>query len=90
MIKIAVESCTLLSNLGENPILIGIDKPTFHFHSLRHSHVALLLFKGVPLYAISKRLGHASMSTTAKKYAYMLDELKQQSDTQITKILDNL
>lgn len=67
-----------------------IDKPTFHFHSLRHSHVALLLFKGVPLYAISKRLGHASMSTTAKKYAYMLDELKQQSDTQITKILDNL
>ncbi|MCT3614924.1 site-specific integrase, partial [Lactobacillus acidophilus] len=32
----------------------------------------------VPLYAISKRLGHANMSTTAKKYAYMLDELKQQ------------
>lgn len=67
-----------------------IDKPTFHFHSLRHSHVALLLFKGVSLYAISKRLGHANMSTTVKKYAYMLDELKQKSDIQITQILDNL
>lgn len=68
----------------------GIEKSGFHFHSLRHSHVALLLFKGIPLYAISKRLGHANMATTAKKYAYMLDELKQQSDMQITKILDNL
>lgn len=68
----------------------GIDKSSFHFGSLRHSHVALLLFKGVPLYAISKRLGHADMSTTAKKYAYMLDELKQQSDEQITQILDQL
>lgn len=67
-----------------------IDKPTFHFHSLRHTHVALLLFKNVPLYAISKRLGHADMATTAKKYAYMLDELRQQSDEQITKILDEL
>lgn len=67
-----------------------IDKPSFHFHSLRHSHVALLLFKGVPLYAISKRLGHANMTTTANKYAYMLDELKQRSDDQITKILNEL
>ena len=57
---------------------LNIDKPSFHFHSVRHTHVALLPFKGVPLYAISKRLGHANMSTTAKKYAYMLDELKQQ------------
>lgn len=69
---------------------LKIDKPTFHFHSVRHTHVALLLFKGVPLYAISKRLGHANMSTTAKKYAYMLDEFKQQSDDRITEILDNL
>lgn len=68
----------------------NINKPSFHFHSLRHSHVAMLLFKGVPLYAISRRLGHADMSTTAKKYAYMLDELKQKADIQIEKILDDL
>lgn len=67
-----------------------IDKQSFHFHSLRHSHVAMLLFKGVELYAISRRLGHADMATTAKKYAYMLDELQQKEDIKIEKILDDL
>jgi len=61
-----------------------------HLHSLRHTHVAVLLFKGVDLYSISKRLGHSNMSTTANTYAYMLDELKQQSDKQIVNILDEL
>ena len=69
---------------------IGINKKGFHFHSLRHTHVALLLFKGVDLYSISKRLGHANMSITAGVYAYMLDELKQKSDQQIVKILDQI
>ncbi|GHV98532.1 site-specific integrase [Lactobacillus nasalidis] len=68
----------------------GLEKEGFHFHSLRHSHVALLLFSGVPLYAISKRLGHADMSVTAKKYAYLIDELRQQSDHQIEEILEDL
>lgn len=67
-----------------------INKDGFHFHSLRHTHVAVLLFKGVDLYSISKRLGHSNMSTTANTYAYMLDELKQQSDKQIVNILDEL
>lgn len=67
-----------------------IDKQGFHFHSLRHSHVALLLYEGVPLYAISKRLGHSDMSITAKKYAYLIDELKQRSDDRIDEILTSL
>lgn len=84
------------SSAGVNKILrkqlkkAGIDRPGFHFHSLRHSHVALLLFQGVSLYAISKRLGHSNMSITASTYAYMLDELKAKSDNQIVKILDEL
>jgi integrase len=69
---------------------LGIKKDHFHFHSLRHTHVALLLFKGVPLYAISKRLGHSNMSITASVYAYMLDELRQKSDDQIEEILDSI
>lgn len=68
----------------------NINKDGFHFHSLRHTHVAILLFKGVDLYSISKRLGHSKMTTTANTYAYMLDELKQQSDQQIVDILDKL
>lgn len=68
----------------------GIKKEGFHFHSLRHTHVAILLFKGVDIYSISKRLGHAKISTTVDKYAYLLDELKQQSDDKIVKILDDI
>ena len=52
--------------------------------------MALLLFKGVPLYSISKRLGHANMSITAEVYAYMLDELRQKADDQIETILDGI
>lgn len=52
--------------------------------------MAILLFKGVDLYSISKRLGHSKMTTTANTYAFMLDELKQQSDQQTVDILDKL
>ncbi|MCZ3567034.1 site-specific integrase, partial [Lactobacillus crispatus] len=69
---------------------LNINKKNFHFHSLRHTHVAMLLFKGVNLYSISKRLGHSNMSITANTYAYMLDELKQKSDKQIVNILDEI
>lgn len=68
----------------------NIDRIGFHFHSLRHTHVALLLFKGVDLYAISKRLGHSNMTITAKTYAYMLDEYKAQQDDNIEEILDEI
>ncbi|MBN7274398.1 tyrosine-type recombinase/integrase [Ligilactobacillus pobuzihii] len=62
----------------------------FHFHSLRHFHVAYLLFQGIELYTISKRLGHSNMMITAKKYAYLVDEYKAKSDRQIENAMDNL
>ena len=71
-------------------INLNIDKPSYHFHSLRHSHVALLLYKGVDIYAISKRLGHSDLTTTTKKYAYLIDELKQKTDDNIESILDSV
>lgn len=60
-----------------------IDAPGFHFHSLRHSHVALLLSQGVDIYAISKRLGHSSFQTTLNTYAYLIDEKKKQENEKI-------
>lgn len=69
---------------------LNLDKPGFHFHSLRHSHVAYLLANGVPLYAISKRLGHSNMTTTANRYAYLIDEFKARSDDQIERALVSL
>lgn len=62
---------------------VGIEKKDFHFHSLRHSHVAYLLSQGIDLYAISKRLGHSNMMVTGKIYAYLIDEYKAKMDDKI-------
>lgn len=67
-----------------------INKPSFHFHSLRHTHVAYLLANQVDLYAISKRLGHSSISTTTNTYAYLINEYKDKTDSQIDKALDKI
>lgn len=63
----------LRKTLKEN----NINKNDFHFHSLRHTHVAYLLSQGIDIAAISKRLGHANIAITLKIYAYVLDEYKQ-------------
>jgi site-specific recombinase XerD len=41
-------------------------------HSLRHTHASALLEKGVPLMTVSKRLGHASIRTTADIYSHVI------------------
>lgn len=69
---------------------LKIHKANFHFHSLRHSHVALLLADGIDLYAISKRLGHSNITTTANTYAYLIDEYKDKTDKRIVKALSKL
>ncbi|WP_242363610.1 tyrosine-type recombinase/integrase [Limosilactobacillus antri] len=70
--------------------LCGIERNNFHFHSLRHSHVAYLLANDIDLYAISQRLGHSNMTTTAKKYAYLIDEYRARSDKRINDALEKI
>jgi site-specific recombinase XerD len=41
-------------------------------HSLRHSHCSHLLASGVPLPAVSSRLGHGSIRTTQEIYSHMI------------------
>ncbi len=41
-------------------------------HTLRHSHGSQLLSAGVPLPAVSKRLGHTNVYVTATVYAHAL------------------
>ncbi len=41
-----------------------------HFHSLRHGFASNLVLKGVPLYNVSKLLGHADIKTT-QIYAHL-------------------
>lgn len=68
----------------------GIEKQGFHFHSLRHVHVAYLLGQGVDVYAISKRLGHSNVTITLDTYSYLIDEYRAKSDELIITKLANL
>ena len=43
-------------------------------HTLRHTHASTLLSKGVPLPAVSARLGHADTNITARIYSHALPE----------------
>lgn len=43
----------------------------FTFHCLRHSFAAHLLQKGVPIYIVSKMLGHSSVKTTEDHYGHL-------------------
>jgi hypothetical protein len=44
------------------------------FHGLRHEHASLLLSAGVPITAVSKRLGHASAAITSDHYSRLLED----------------
>jgi integrase len=39
---------------------------------LRHTHTSVLLAEGVPLTAVSARLGHSSVRTTQEIYAHII------------------
>ncbi|MGF7436814.1 tyrosine-type recombinase/integrase [Lentilactobacillus senioris] len=67
-----------------------IRRAGFHFHSLRHTHVAYLLANHIDLYVISKRLGHSDIATTSRVYSYLIDEYKVQSDNEIEAVLDKM
>lgn len=55
-------------------------------HSLRHFFATQLLLAGRPIFKVSKVLGHASVTTTEKRYAHILD--RDLSD--VTSVLDAL
>jgi integrase len=46
-------------------------------HCLRHSHCVYLLAKGVPVLAVSKRLGHHSPAFTLERYGHLVPEMSE-------------
>jgi len=58
-------------------------------HALRHGFATLLRSKGIPIEAISKVLGHASVLVTIKIYDHWEGELRAPADA-IDQILENL
>ncbi len=50
--------------------LAGVNK--IKIHDFRHSHVSLLLSKGVPITVIAKRIGHSDIELILNTYSHML------------------
>lgn len=59
-------------------------------HGLRHTHASLLLFAGVSIASVARRLGHASMTTTQKTYLHIIQELENKDVDLVMRTLSGL
>ncbi len=50
------------------------DLPPITLHSLRHTNASLMIANGIDLATVSKRLGHADTSITARVYTHAIKE----------------
>lgn len=64
--------------------------PVITVHGLRHTHASLLLFAGVSIASVAKRLGHASMTTTQKTYLHVIQELENKDTDLVMKSISGL
>lgn len=47
--------------------------PFKNFHVIRHTHATLLIYAGVPITEIARRLGHSKISTTLNVYSHYIN-----------------
>lgn len=64
--------------------------PEISIHGLRHTHASLLLFAGVSIASVARRLGHSSMTTTQKTYLHIIQELENKDTDLVMRCLSNL
>ena len=64
--------------------------PVVTIHGLRHTHASLLLFAGVSIASVARRLGHSSMTTTQETYLHIIHELENQDNDKIMRHLSSL
>lgn len=67
-----------------------VDIPIISIHRLRHTHASLLLFAGVSIASVARRLGHSNMTTTQKTYLHIIQELESKDIDIIMRSLSNL
>lgn len=77
---IFVKKDTKIYNSTVNDVLKRYCKkakvPTISIHGLRHTHASLLLFAGVSIASVARRLGHASMTLHRKRIYISFRNLK--------------
>ena len=64
--------------------------PVISVHGLRHTHASLLLYAGVSIASVARRLGHSNMTTTQQNYIHIIQELENQDNDKVMKHLASL
>lgn len=68
----------------------NVEIPVISIHGLRHTHASLLLFAGVSIASVARRLGHSNITTTQKTYLHIIQELESKDIDIIMRSLSNL
>ena len=84
----AIFNSTINNILNRHCTDLGI--PVITIHGLRHTHASLLLFGGVSIASVAKRLGHSSMNTTEKTYLHINQELENKDVDLVMRSLSGL
>ncbi len=86
--KDAIYNSTVNVILAKHCENVGV--PVISVHGLRHTHASLLLFAGVSIASVAKRLGHSSMNTTEKTYLHIIQELENKDVDLVMRSLSGL
>ena len=87
-IKGKVYNSTINDRLERHCRKAGI--PIISVHGLKHTHASLLLFAGVSIASVARRLGHSNITTTQKTYLHIIQELESKDVDIIMRSLSNL
>lgn len=87
-VKSKVYNSTVNDILSRHCIALKI--PVISVHGLRHTHASILLFAGVSIASVARRLGHASMTTTQKTYLHIIQELENKDVDLVMRSLSGL
>ncbi len=81
---------TGIGRYGLAPALVqaGIDK-SVTMHGLRHTYASMLILLKRPIPAISAYLGHADVSITMRVYAHFLKDKKQDTMSDLERLIHN-
>jgi integrase len=61
--------------------------PIISMHGLRHTHASLLIYEGISIASIAKRLGHSNTTTTQQTYLHIIKELEEKDGKKIVQHL---
>jgi integrase len=73
----------------KDPDRVLLDKHVT-IHQLRHLHAALMLQGGMPIYDLSRRMGHTSIQMTIDRYSHLLPDAHFTGAAVATKALEGL